>query len=299
MGCQTEKIKLCSSPLATSLSSGQLQGGDQAEKLLGTEHIASRGGRGGRGSRADVGGGGGGGVTAAQIVLAGVAAGILFYLLSGLGALARGVGPTTYNGNWGDGGALLAAGVSDLAAQLKSLADAQHRGFADLNTQLRELRGGDGAGGASVTSLAGGSGAGGATAKVVSLGIVGRQPGIHVVVTSNGNRYMNWQTRVLYANYRRAASASPALRGFTRVLHRTSDDELMQEVPTRRFAPLQPDCDVWCQYPVADRSQALLEWLSTPDSKQFEHIMIIETAGNGGAWLSSVPSHDSPLLQNR
>ncbi len=30
----------------------------------------------------------------------------------------------------------------------------------------------------------------------------------------------------------------------------------MHEVPTLRFRPLQTDCDVWCQYPVADRSQA-------------------------------------------
>ena len=60
-------------------------------------------------------------------------------------------------------------------------------------------------------------------------------------------------------------------------MHRTSDDELMREVPTMRFYPLQPDCDVWCRYPVADRSKALLEWLDTPDSKRYEHVMIIET----------------------
>lgn len=111
---------------------------------------------------------------------------------------------------------------------------------------------------------------------------VQRQPGVHVVVTSNGNRYMNWQTRVLYANYKKTAAAGSdygpeLLRAFTRVLHRTSDDELMREVPTLRFRPSQPDCDVWCEYPVADRSQALLEWLDTPDAERFEHVLIIET----------------------
>ena len=45
------------------------------------------------------------------------------------------------------------------------------------------------------------------------------------------------------------------------------------EVPTSRFAPLQPDCDLWCQYPVADRSKALLQWIATPDAQRFEHIM--------------------------
>ena len=34
---------------------------------------------------------------------------------------------------------------------------------------------------------------------------------------------------------------------FTRVLHRTKDDELMDEMPTFRADPLQPACDGWCE----------------------------------------------------
>lgn len=34
---------------------------------------------------------------------------------------------------------------------------------------------------------------------------------------------------------------------FTRVLHRTRDDALVEEIPTFRADPLQPKCDGWCE----------------------------------------------------
>ena len=40
---------------------------------------------------------------------------------------------------------------------------------------------------------------------------------------------------------------------FTRVLHRTNHDELSKEVPTMRYDPEHPECDVYCPYPVKDR----------------------------------------------
>ncbi len=49
--------------------------------------------------------------------------------------------------------------------------------------------------------------------------------------------------------------------GFTRVLHRGSPDELMDEVPTFRANPLQPACDNWCEYPVSDRANAVRQFL--------------------------------------
>lgn len=48
--------------------------------------------------------------------------------------------------------------------------------------------------------------------------------------------------------------------GFTRILHRTTDDELMNEIPTFRADPLQPDCDEWCEYPVSDRANAVMQF---------------------------------------
>ena len=49
--------------------------------------------------------------------------------------------------------------------------------------------------------------------------------------------------------------------GFTRILHRTTNDELMDEIPTFRADPVQPECDVWCEYPVSDRANAVRQFL--------------------------------------
>ena len=50
--------------------------------------------------------------------------------------------------------------------------------------------------------------------------------GIHVLATSNGSPYLNWQTRVMYKTFKDVAKGSD-MRHFTRLLHRRSDDELM------------------------------------------------------------------------
>ena len=53
-------------------------------------------------------------------------------------------------------------------------------------------------------------------------------------------RYMNWQTRIMYATYKKhAAAPGSILEAFTRILHRGKDDELMMEVPTMRFDPIR------------------------------------------------------------
>ena len=105
---------------------------------------------------------------------------------------------------------------------------------------------------------------------------------VHTVLTSNGNSYMNWQTRVMYATWQAAARAEAPGSGrimtaFTRVLHRSTDDELMQEVPTWRVDPLRPSCDTYCDFPVADRAAALAEWALSPDSQRCSHVMMVET----------------------
>jgi len=81
------------------------------------------------------------------------------------------------------------------------------------------------------------------------------------MITSNGQPYMNWQTRVFFQTWLRASGepGSP-LKHFTRVLHRTKNDELMNEVPTIRITPTHKECDEGCDYAVKDRARAIAEW---------------------------------------
>jgi len=67
------------------------------------------------------------------------------------------------------------------------------------------------------------------------------------------------------------------MKAFTRVLHKGRDDELMNEIPTMRFEPVQAHCDTWCDYPVADRSDAIARWSQTADSERCSHIVMLET----------------------
>eukprot|EP00899_Mesostigma_viride_P018438 jgi/Mesvir1/26596/Mv09567-RA.1 len=101
--------------------------------------------------------------------------------------------------------------------------------------------------------------------------------GIHTVCTSNGSPYLNFQTRIMYASYLRVARDSPHMAHFTRVLHRSKPDALMGEVPTARFDPWHPACDVWCDFPVHDRPRAVAEWLRTPGALKGQYILMIET----------------------
>ena len=101
---------------------------------------------------------------------------------------------------------------------------------------------------------------------------------LHTMITSNGQPYMNWQTRVFYQTWREAASArgSP-LRHFTRVLHRTRDDELVNEIHTVRIDPTHPECDNGCDYAVKDRARAIAEWTKLPDARRCSHVLMAET----------------------
>jgi hydroxyproline O-arabinosyltransferase len=92
---------------------------------------------------------------------------------------------------------------------------------------------------------------------------------------------MNWQSRVMYATYLAVVAQDPtgplARGAFTRVLHRSTPDELMEEIPTLRFTPVHVNCDTYCSFPVADRSPALVEWMATEDAGRCSHIMLVET----------------------
>ena len=104
------------------------------------------------------------------------------------------------------------------------------------------------------------------------------QRGIHVVATCNGAPYVNWQVRIMYRTfidtYRLPGSDMPF---FTRILHRSSPDELITEIPTFRADPPTPQCDVRCDFPVSERSAAIRQWLRSPDSRRASHVFIAET----------------------
>eukprot|EP00891_Asterochloris_glomerata_P007790 jgi/Astpho2/7790/fgenesh1_pm.00117_%23_7_t len=106
---------------------------------------------------------------------------------------------------------------------------------------------------------------------------------IHTVCTSNGSPYLNFQTRIMYGTYNKAQQlpGGERLAAFTRILHRTTPDILMDEVPTWRANPLTPRCDVWCEFPVADRPNAVRQWLDAavldPSLIKAPWILMIET----------------------
>eukprot|EP00877_Chromochloris_zofingiensis_P015145 jgi/Chrzof1/9885/Cz04g19190.t1 len=93
-----------------------------------------------------------------------------------------------------------------------------------------------------------------------------RHPGdtIHSIFPSNGSPYQNFQARIMYGTYKLVQKQPDGdkLTGFTRVLHRMTDDEVMGEIPTFRVNPLQPKCDTWCEFPVADRPNAIVQWIN-------------------------------------
>ena len=101
---------------------------------------------------------------------------------------------------------------------------------------------------------------------------------LHTIMTSSGNVYMNWQSRIMYSSYlRHAAEPGSIMKAFTRILHKGHEDELMHEIPTMRFNPVQTKCDGWCDYPVADRSKAVADWILTADSERCSHVVMVET----------------------
>ena len=57
----------------------------------------------------------------------------------------------------------------------------------------------------------------------------------------------NYQLRIAYATYKLIQQMPGGERhvAFTRILHRTKPDQLMEEIETFRADPLQPNCDDW------------------------------------------------------
>jgi len=102
---------------------------------------------------------------------------------------------------------------------------------------------------------------------------------ITTMITSNGGAYMNWQTRLVYASWKNVAmkhDKAGIMTRFTRVLHRTKDDELVGIVPTWRAEPWHPDCDNSCSYSVKDRARAIYDWSQSEDAKKCSHVLMAE-----------------------
>ncbi|KAG7674404.1 hypothetical protein Ndes2526B_g05130 [Nannochloris sp. 'desiccata'] len=85
---------------------------------------------------------------------------------------------------------------------------------------------------------------------------------IHVLLTSGGGSYQNFQSRMMYSTYHmvRKLPEGQKLIAFTRILHRVKTDALMEEIPTFHAKPLQPECDVWCAFPPALRPDAVRQF---------------------------------------
>jgi len=118
-------------------------------------------------------------------------------------------------------------------------------------------------------------------------------PTIHVMATSNGSPYLNWQTRTMYKTFQmvQATPEGAHMKYFTRLLHRRTDDELVAEVPTLRVDSLHAACDTWCEFPVADRPHAVAAWLKTEDAQLGDYLFLIET---DYVWLAPVPAPLAP-----
>lgn len=53
------------------------------------------------------------------------------------------------------------------------------------------------------------------------------------------------------------------------------------QFPTFRAYPLQPECDTWCEFPVKDRPNAVMQWLMAAE----QHPDLVQ-----GAWLLMLES---------
>uniref|UniRef100_A0A383WBI5 Hydroxyproline O-arabinosyltransferase-like domain-containing protein n=1 Tax=Tetradesmus obliquus TaxID=3088 RepID=A0A383WBI5_TETOB len=101
---------------------------------------------------------------------------------------------------------------------------------------------------------------------------------IHALMTGNGSPYQNIQGRIMYSSMKlvQQMPGGSNIKAFTRIMHRTADDDLVGEFPTFRAYPLQPACDTWCEFPVKDRANAVVQWLMAAE----QHPQLIQ-----GAWL--------------
>eukprot|EP01026_Neomeris_dumetosa_P046773 TRINITY_DN39953_c0_g1_i2.p2 TRINITY_DN39953_c0_g1~~TRINITY_DN39953_c0_g1_i2.p2 ORF type:complete len:413 (+),score=57.01 TRINITY_DN39953_c0_g1_i2:43-1281(+) len=106
---------------------------------------------------------------------------------------------------------------------------------------------------------------------------------VHTLVTSNGSPYQNIQCRLMYGSYKlvQKMEGGERLVAFTRILHRTQDDVAVDEIPSWRADPLTPKCDHWCEFPVSDRPNAVVQFIQAakkdPSLIKAPWLLLIET----------------------
>ena len=96
---------------------------------------------------------------------------------------------------------------------------------------------------------------------------------MHVVVTADSSPYLQWQMRVCYYWWRKAAAqpGSP-YRAFTRILHTGEPDALMDDIPTVVVPPgPKPDNGA----PPIQRPAAVIAWLEAAPPEE-EYVMMLE-----------------------
>lgn len=121
-----------------------------------------------------------------------------------------------------------------------------------------------------------------------------KMPGntIHTLFTSNGSPYQNIQARIMVGTYNlvRKMPGGERLVALTRIMHRTKPDEVMDEIPTFVAQPLQPECDKWCWFPVADRANAVQQWIDAaekdPSMIKAPWLLLLET---DYVWVKPLP----------
>jgi len=87
---------------------------------------------------------------------------------------------------------------------------------------------------------------------------------IHTLLPSDGGTYQNIQTRVVYSTYQlvQQMPGGEKMTGFTRILHRTVPDLLMDEIPTYHLWDIwHPECDHGCSFPVINRPNAIMQFM--------------------------------------
>ncbi|KAG2487203.1 hypothetical protein HYH03_014177 [Edaphochlamys debaryana] len=121
-----------------------------------------------------------------------------------------------------------------------------------------------------------------------------KMPGnsVHTLFTSNGSPYQNIQARIMVGTYHmvRKMPGGERMVALTRILHRTTPDEVMDEIPTFIAQPLQPECDKWCWFPVADRANAVQQWIDAaekdPSLVKAPWLLMLET---DYVWMKPLP----------
>jgi len=108
-----------------------------------------------------------------------------------------------------------------------------------------------------------------------------RKP-FHVLLTSEGSKYQEWQTKILHYHFKKQVALHPCteMTGFTRVLASSHgmEDDLMQEMPT--FVAEATGQEVHLGFHVINRPWSLLKFVQSPRFSEMikeEYVYIMET----------------------